>query len=40
MLFFCIYIEMKCVFYVNIFGLLSLKWIKNELNIMYVILNE
>lgn len=33
MLLSCIYIDMKCVFYVNTLGLLSLKWIKNELNI-------
>lgn len=34
-IFLYIYIDMKCVFYVNIIGLLSLKWIKNELNMLY-----
>lgn len=40
MLLSCTYIEMKCVFYVNTLGLLSLKWIKNEPNIMHVTSNE
>lgn len=40
MLLSCTYIEMKCVFYVNTLGLLSLKWIKNEPNTMHVTSNE